>query len=62
MMFKTDANKPLCNEKAWEDMAIITNKGTSQIWTTNNYRKLNTKCNYMYVSNINMTMIEIFFV
>jgi len=42
-------------------MAIVTNRGTSQIRTTNNYRKMNTKFNYMHVNNINMTMIEIFF-
>jgi len=28
--------KPLCNKKAY-DMAIVTNRGTSQIWTTSNY-------------------------
>jgi ribosomal protein L37AE/L43A len=61
MMFNTDRNKPLCNEKA-KDMAIVTNRGTSQIWTTNNCRKINTKCNYTHVNNINMTMIEFFFV
>jgi len=43
-------------------MAIVTNRGTSQIWTTNNCRKINTKCNYTHVNNINMTMIEFFFV
>jgi len=42
-------------------MAIVTNRGTSQIRTTSNYRKMNTKCNYMHVDNINMTMIEFFF-
>jgi hypothetical protein len=41
-------------------MAIVTNRGTSQIWTTSSYRKMNTKCSYMHVNNINMTMIEIF--
>jgi len=39
-------------------MAIVTNRGTSQIRTSSNYRKMNTKCNYMYVNNINMTMTE----
>jgi hypothetical protein len=42
-------------------MAIVTNRGTSQI-RTSNYRKINTKCNYRHVNNINMTMIEIYFV
>jgi len=36
-------------------MAIVTNRGTSQIRTTSNYGKMNTKCNYMHVNNINMT-------
>ena len=60
MMFNTDRNKPLCNKKAL-DMAIVTNRGTSQIWTISNYRKMNTKCNYTHVNNINMAMTEIFF-
>jgi len=42
-------------------MAIVTNRGTSWIRTASNYRKMNTKCNYMHVNNINMTMIEFFF-
>jgi len=42
-------------------MAIVTNRGTSEIRTTSNYRKMNTKCNYTHVNIINMTMIEIFF-
>jgi len=42
-------------------MATVTNRGTSQIRTTSSYRKMNTKCNYMRVNNINMTMIETFF-
>jgi len=41
-------------------MAIVTNRGTSQIRTTSNYRKINTKCNYMHVNNINMKMVEFF--
>jgi len=61
MMFNTDGNKTLCNKNAW-DMAIVTNRGTSQIRTTSNYGKMNTKCNYMQVNNINMTMIENFFI
>jgi len=32
MMFNTDGNKTLCN-KISQDMAIVTNRGTSQIWT-----------------------------
>ena len=36
-------------------MAIVTNRGTSQMWTTSNYGKMNTKCNYTHVNNINMT-------
>jgi len=43
-------------------MAVVTNRGTSQIWTTSNYGKMNTKCKYTYVNNINMTMTEIFFI
>jgi len=43
-------------------MVIVTNRGTSQIQTTSNCRKMNTKCNYTHVNNVNMTMIEIFFV
>jgi len=43
-------------------MAIVTNRGTSQIRTTSNYGKINTKRNYKHVNNINMTMIEIFFI
>jgi hypothetical protein len=39
-------------------MAIVTNRGTSQIGTTSNYRKRNTKCNYLHVNNINMTMTD----
>jgi len=42
-------------------MAIVTNRGTSQIRTTSIYGKMNTKCNYTHVNNINMTMTEIFF-
>jgi hypothetical protein len=61
MMFNTDKNKPLCNEKSIGNMAIVTNRGTSQIRTTSNCRKINTKCNYTHMNNINMTMIEIFF-
>ena len=59
-MFNTDRNKTLRNEKALEDMAIVTNRVTSQIRTTSNYGKMNTKCNYMHVNSINMIMIEIF--
>jgi hypothetical protein len=47
----TDGNKPLCNKKA-QGMAIAINRGTSQIWTTSNCRKMNTKCSYMHVNNI----------
>jgi len=43
-------------------MATVTNRGTSQIRTTSNYGKMNTKCNYMLVNNINMTMNGIFFI
>jgi len=43
-------------------MAIVTNRGTSQIRTTNNYGKMNTKCNYTHVNNVNMIMNEIFFI
>jgi len=43
-------------------MAVVTNRGTSQIQTTSNYGKINTKCNYSHVNNINMTMTEIFFI
>jgi len=42
-------------------MAIVTNRGTSQIWTTSSYGKMNTKCSYKHVYNINMTMTEVFF-
>jgi len=42
-------------------MAIVTNRGTSQIQTTSNYRKINTKCSYTHVNNINMTMTENYF-
>jgi len=42
-------------------MAIVTNRGTSQIETTSNCRKLNTKCNYTHVNNINNTMTDFFF-
>jgi hypothetical protein len=41
-------------------MAIVTNRGTSQIQTTSNCRKLNTKCNYTHVNNINNTITEFF--
>jgi len=41
-------------------MAIVTNRGTSQIWTTRNCGKMNTKCNYMHVIKINTTMTKIF--
>ena len=61
MMFNADGNKTLCNKNT-QDVAIVTNRGTSQIWTTSNYGKMNTKCNYMHVNNINMAMTEIFFV
>jgi len=59
-MFNTDGNKTLCNKKH-RIMAIVTNRGTSQIQTTSNYGKMNTKCNYTNVNNIYMTMTEIFF-
>jgi len=42
-------------------MVIVTNRGTSYVRTTSDYGKMNTKCNYMHVNNINMTMIEFFF-
>ena len=60
MMFNTDGNETLCNKNA-QDMAVVTNRGTSQIQTTSNYGKMNTKCNYMHVNNINMTKIDISF-
>jgi hypothetical protein len=41
-------------------MAVVTNRGTKQKRTTSNYGKMNTKCNYTHVNNINMTMIEFF--
>jgi len=41
-------------------MATVTNRGTSQIRTTSSYIKINTKCNYTHVSNINMTMTDFF--
>jgi len=41
-------------------MAIVTNRGTSQIRTTSNCRKMNIKGNYMHVNNTNMTMIGFF--
>jgi len=41
-------------------MAIVTNRGTSQIRKTSNYVKMNTKCNYTHVNNINMPMTEFF--
>jgi hypothetical protein len=59
MVFNTYGYKTLCNKNA-QDMAIVTNRGTSQIQTTSNYGKINTKCNYMHVNSINMTMIEFF--
>jgi hypothetical protein len=43
-------------------MAIVTNRGTSRIRTRSSYRKMITKCNYAHVNNINMTVIENFFV
>ena len=61
MMFNLDWNKTFCNKNT-QDMAVVTNRGASQIQTTNNYGKINTKCNYSHVSNINMTMTEIFFI
>jgi len=42
-------------------MAIVTNRGTSQIRTTSNYRRMNTKCNYTHVNNIKMTVTEFLF-
>jgi len=42
-------------------MAIVTNRGTSQIRTTSNYRKMNTDSSYTHVNNINMTNGKIFF-
>jgi len=38
-------------------MAIVTNRGMRQIRTTSNCIKMNTKCNYMHVNNINMTWL-----
>jgi hypothetical protein len=43
-------------------MAVVANRGTSQIQTTSNYGKSNTKCNNSNVNNINMTMTEIVFI
>jgi len=40
-------------------MSIVTNRGTSEIWTPSNCRKNEYKLNYTHVNNINMTMIEI---
>jgi len=42
-------------------MMFNTNRGKSQTWTTSSCRKMNAKCNFMHVNNINMTLIEIFF-
>jgi len=47
--------------KALEDMAIVTNRGTSPVSTTNSCRRMSTKCNYTDVNNIKMTVIEFFF-
>ena len=47
--------------KALEDMAIVTNRGTSPVSTTNNCRRMSTKCSYTHVNNINMTMTDFFF-
>ena len=58
-MFNTDGNKTLCNKNT-QDMAIVTNRGTSQIRATSSYGKMNTKCNYTHVNNINMTMTDFF--
>jgi len=41
-------------------MAIVTDSGTRQIQTTSSCRKINTKCSFTHVNNINMTMIDIF--
>ena len=60
MMFNTDRNKPLCNEKRIGRYGY-SYRGTSGIRTTSNCRKMNTKCNYTHVNNINMTMTEFFF-
>ena len=61
MMFNTDRTNHCVMRKAEEGMAIVTNRGTSQTRTTSNCRKMNTKCNFMNVKNINMAMIEFFF-
>jgi hypothetical protein len=62
IMFNTHRNKPLCNEKHIEDMAILTNRGTSQIRTTSNCRKMNTKCNYTKWITLTWQWLNIFFV
>ena len=59
MMFNTDGNKTLC-KKISQDMAIVTNRGTSPVSTTNSYRRMSTKCSYTHVNNINMTMTDFF--
>jgi hypothetical protein len=41
-------------------MAIVTNRVTSQLRTTRNYGKMNTKCNYTHVNNINLLAPEFF--
>ena len=40
-------------------MATGTNRGTSQIQTTSNYAKMNTKCNYTHVDSINTLNAEL---
>jgi len=41
-------------------MAMVTDSGTSQTRTASSCSKMNTKCNFTHVNNINMTMIDIF--
>ena len=58
MMFNTNRTNHCVTRKAQEDMATVTDRGTSQTRTTINCRKMNTKCNFTHVNNITMTMIE----
>ena len=53
MMFNTNRTNHCVTRKASEDIAMVTNRGTNQLQTTNKCSKINTDGDYMHVNNIN---------
>ena len=57
MMFNTDRTKPLCNNKAQKDMAVV----NKQRYKSSTEQQMCTNSKFMHVNNINVTMFVWFF-